>query len=70
MGSLLADLEGPGLPYPDLSVNTNMVLSDMPSWKLFNCSSAFSLSFGSKVVRFGMKKTSWISEISGEMTIC
>ena len=59
---------GPGLPCADPSVNISMDFSEVPSSKLFMYSSVLSPSFGSIVVRFGMKKISWISEISG--TIC
>ena len=47
-----------------------MDLLEVPSWKLFMYSSILSPSFGRTVVRFGMKKTSWIGEISRGMIIC
>ena len=65
-----ADPVGPGLPCANLSVNISMDLCEVPSWKFFMYSSVLSPSFGSTVVNFGMKKTSWIDEISEGMTIC
>ena len=78
MGTLLkpcflitaADPVQPGLLCADPSVNISMDLSEVPSWKLFIYSSVISLSFFvSTVVRFGMKKTSWIGKIFGGITI-
>ena len=64
MGTLLrscflitvADPVGPGLPCADPSVNISMDLPEVASWKLLMCSSVLSPSFGSTVVRSGMKK--------------
>lgn len=60
---------GPGLHCADPSVSINMDLSEVQSQN-FWCTPLYSLLFGNTLVRHGMKKASWIDEISWGMAIC